>query len=313
MKGGTCDMKIKSTTAAPLLIIAVFGLLTAVSLMPENRLGMTENPYLSVVILQLIIFALPTLFFCTLRGSEYRSRLRLRMPPLSSIPLLICAFILVCAGSSMISYFLCRIAPETMERTAAASYVGFAMTPGLFDGMYLVFAFALLPAITEEFLFRGVILAEYEEDGILTAVLMSSLTFAMVHSSPVRLPIYIFSALVLAAVAYAARSTIAAMIVHCLYNVFVIFFEDYIRHVAEKQNISGILLIFLLAGVTIISASIAAFEASSMYRTYASDNIQSGYIQKGKAKSIASLPEALLSPAFLLLIVFYVVMTIVVK
>ena len=291
-------------------MIAVFGLLTAVSLIPDDRLGMSENPYLSVVILQLIIFALPTLFFCTLRGNEYRAKLRLRLPPLSSVPLLICSFILLSTGSSLISFFLCRIAPEAMEQTAAASYGGFAMTPGIFDGLYLVFAFALLPAITEEFLFRGVMLAEYESGGILTAALMSSLSFAMVHYSPVRLPIYFFSALVLAGVTYAARSAIAAMIVHFFYNGFVLFFEDYVRHVAQKQNISGILLIILLVGAMLIAAIFASFEASSLYRTYAADNVPSGYTPRGKVKRLSSLTEALLSPAFLLFLVFYVVMTV---
>ena len=294
------------------MIIAVFGLMTAVSLIPEGKLGLTENPYLSVVILQLIIFALPTLFFCTLRGNEYRSRLRLRMPPLSSIPLLICSFILMCTGSSLISFFLCRVAPEAMERTSAASYGGFAMTPGVFDGLYLVFAFALLPAITEEFLFRGVMMAEYESGGTVTAVVMSSLTFAMVHYSPVRLPLYAFSAVVLAAVTYATRSALAAMIVHFFNNVFVLFFEAHVRHIAEKQNISGILLVFLLVGGTILSAAFASFEASSLYRTYAANNVPSSHLPRGKSKTLSSLSEALLSPAFLLFLVLYIVMTLVV-
>ncbi len=299
-------MKTKSITAAPLLLIAVFGLLVIGSLLPEEKLGFDQNPYLSAVILQLIIFALPSLFFCTLRGNDYLSRLRFRAPRLASAPLLICAFILMSAGSALITYALCRIAPDAMQNSSAYSYGSFAMTPELFDRLYLVFAFALLPAITEEFLFRGIILTEYEGGGTITSALLSSLTFAMVHFSIIKLPLYFFNAVVLAAITYAARSVPAAMIVHAAYNVFILFFEDYARHFADKQNIGGILLMFLLAGAAIISAVFASFEASSLYRSYASNNIPCDYLPKKRRKTTRSIASALLSPAFLLLTALFI-------
>ena len=54
--------RFKPTAAAPLLILAVFGLTLAADLIPEDSLGMRENPYLAAVVVQLLIYAVPALF-----------------------------------------------------------------------------------------------------------------------------------------------------------------------------------------------------------------------------------------------------------
>lgn len=303
-------MKVKPTVAAPILVTAVLVLTLIFSVVPGSALGLDENPYLSTVIVQLVIFMLPSLFFCTFRGNNYSSGLRLRLPSLSCILIMICALLCMICGSCVIEYFMSIFFPEAMSATAMAGNAGFAMNSGIFDGLYLVLAFAVLPAATEEFLFRGVVLTEYSSTGLFCSVIMSSLTFAMCHLSLARLPVYFFCGIILCIVTYATRSVIAAMTVHAVYNIFVLFCEEYILHLAEKQNISAVLFVIIVAGLGLLSASFMSFEASALYKGYAFENVPSDYVPTGKKKQ-GALVKAVFSPAFLLLVLVYIIAVIV--
>jgi len=306
-------MKFKSTVAVPILLAGVFLLTAVFSLIPAEAIGLDENPYLSAIILQLVIFAIPALIFCSLRGGgEYTSNLRVRFPKPSTVLLMVCALVMMICGGGVIDYFMSVLSPSQMAESSAAEYAAFAMNSGLFNGLYLVLAFAILPAVTEEFLFRGIVLHEYSTRNIACSVIISALGFAMCHFSLVRLPSYFFCGVVLAAVTYATRSIIASMIVHAAYNVVVLFFEEYILHIAQKNNISGILLVIVMAFLTLAAAALASFEASALYRVYSEENYTSDHVPKKKTKFFASLAEAVFSPSFLVLAVIYIIMVIVI-
>lgn len=305
-------MKFKATSAAPLLIIAVFLLTAVFSFLPAESIGAESDPYLAAVIIQLVIFALPSLLFCTLRGNDYPRSLRLSLPRPSAIILMLCSVVLLCCGGGAIDYLMTSAFPKLAEEGSVASYAGFAMNSGFFDGLYLVVAFAILPAVTEEFLFRGIILSEYGTVGVSCSVILSAVMFAMCHFSFLRMPSYFFCGIVLACLTYATRSIVAPMIVHTLYNVVVLFFGDYVSVLAEKNNISGILFLIVAVAAAFASAAMAAFEASSIYRGYAEDNVESSYLPKKKTGLAKSLAVSLLSPFFLLLTVVFIVLTILV-
>lgn len=300
-------MKVKPTTAAPILVCAVLLLTLLFSVVPASALGLDDNPYLTTVILQLVIYMLPALFFCTLRGGSYREKLRLKLPAVSSVLIVVCSLVVMICGSCVIEYFMSGLAPVSMAETAVSGRAAYAMNSGFFDGLYLVLAFALLPAITEEFVFRGIVLAEYGSLGIFCSVFMSSIMFALCHMSPVRFPIYLFCGVILAVVTYVTRSVIAAMTVHTVYNVFVLFFEEYVLRLAEKQNISATLFIIIAAGVAILFASFLCFEASGLYRGYAVENLPSDYVPAKGKRLVHTVAEAVFSPAFIVLAVAYII------
>ncbi len=300
-------MKVKPWTAAPILVSAVLILTLIASIIPPSAIGLEDNPYLTTVVLQLAIFMIPSLFFCTLRGGDYKSSLRLSRPTASSVIFMICALVVMICGSCVIEYFMSKIAPVTMAESAAATSAGYAMNRGIFDGLYLVIAFAVLPAVTEEFLFRGIILSEYSSLGAFCSVFMSSVMFASCHLSPARFPVYFFCGLVLSLTAYASRSVIASMILHALYNVFVLFFEQYVLRLAEKQNISAVLFMIVAATCTLLFATIMCFEGASVYKSYATDNLPSDYAPSKSTNGLLSLASAIFSPSFIVLAVIYII------
>ena len=77
---------------------------------------------------------------------------------------------------------------------------------------------AILPAVFEEFAFRGVILRAFSSLGFGKAALISSALFALLHLSPYRLLPTFLLALTAAFVFFHTRSLFCAMIIHALQN-----------------------------------------------------------------------------------------------
>lgn len=303
-------MKSRDTVWTPLLLVFVFALLYFVGFLPADRLGMDENPYLAVVVLELVIYAVPALFYCRLRGADFGARLRLRLPkPGHSLYLLYAAVFLI-GGSALVSIGMYTLFPESFSAGSSEVYTNFARNAGIFDGLYLVMAFAILPAVTEELLFRGIVAGSYETMGVFTAVMASSLAFAMSHFSFVRFPVYFFSGLVLAGVMYATRSLPASMLIHALNNAFVLFLEKFILHIADKRSISMVLFLIIVGFFTLVSAVLMFAEAGNLYAGYARENLPSEYVVRRKGGAMLSLAQSVFSPAYLAVVVLFVAATI---
>lgn len=301
----------KTAIFTPLLVAVVFALILASSFLPPDSLGLNENPYLAVVVIQLLTYAIPSLFYCRVRGRDFTPKLRLKLFRPARLLYLFYITLFMISGVALLSILCYTASPEEFVAAGAVSNAAFAMNGGFFDVVYLVVAFAVLPAITEEFLFRGIIIGEYETNGVVLASIMSALMFAMAHFSPARLPVYLFSGLVLAAVTYTTRSVIASMIVHAINNSLVLLSEKYVLHMVDKQNVSFILFMLILVLVFVLGGMLSCFEAHGIYRNYAESNVLSPYASKKKSSAIVRIAQIFFSPTFLLLVITFIVVSII--
>ncbi len=303
--------KPKATMFTPVLLIVVFLLILAARFLSADALGLNENPYLAVVVIQLITYSVPSLFYYKVRGRDFSAKVRLRMFASSDILYLLYATVFMVAGVLLISVLMYTVTPESFAASSTTDYASFAMNERFFDGAYLVLAFAVLPAVTEEFLFRGIVIGEYERYGASIAVVMSAVMFAMSHFSFARFPVYFFSGIVLSGVTYATRSVVASVCIHALNNAAVLLFEKYVLTIVDKQNVSMTLLVIILATVVIISGMLMCFEAHGIYRDMANRNVASDYVTHAdRRKNIfVRISEAFITPTFLLLVIIFVVAT----
>ena len=86
----------------------------------------------------------------------------------------------------------------------------------------LLFTTALIPAICEEALFRGVILNGLRKYGVWTAVLISATFFSLMHMNLQQLPYTFMLGLILSFVVYYTRNLGLSMIMHFLNNALVL-------------------------------------------------------------------------------------------
>ena len=81
-----------------------------------------------------------------------------------------------------------------------------------------ILTLAAMPAICEELLFRGFVLAAWESRGTRFAIGVTALLFALLHANLYGLPAYLLVGAVAGFLAYALDSLYAAMIYHTVYN-----------------------------------------------------------------------------------------------
>ncbi|MBQ9780046.1 MAG: CPBP family intramembrane metalloprotease [Clostridia bacterium] len=233
------------------LIFASYALLL-LSRFIDTFLLTEENAYLSTILLQLLIFPIPTYLYIRLRGKALSGKLALVPPALSHLFLILSAILMLISGCTLLA-LICGM------MNAQPSFTLYDTFSSIHDGtaeasIRLILAYGLLPAFCEELMFRSILCAEYEKHGILYASLLSSLFFAFLHFDLTALPVYLFAGLLLAAVRYVTRSAIASMIVHLGYNLFGIFVQAGLSGYCRSTGSIGLLVILLIALLLLSSA-----------------------------------------------------------
>ena len=117
--------------------------------------------------------------------------------------------------------------PPTEEFLRTFRQLHAALKPaGVFDGVWSVFAIAVVPATCEEILFRGVVLPSFQRYlGATRAVLASALLFGLIHvdGTPsgfafTRIPFAILVGTALGALRVRTQSLLPSMAAHALLN-----------------------------------------------------------------------------------------------
>ncbi len=302
-------MKWRGIYTAPGLVLCIYLLLLCSRFLDTSVLS-AGNSYLTVGVLQLLIFLLPAAIYCQLRGQKFRTRLRLRLVGLEQLLLIPAATVVLVCGSLLISFALGGIDGLGEQFSLYDTFVA-ADSHGTDELLYSLLAFAVLPAVCEEFVFRSILCAELERSGIFASVTVSALFFAMLHFEAAQFPVYFFSGILLALVLYATRSVLGAVLVHFLYNLFGLIGRPYVTEFYSRTG-STELFVFLLIILFLLALMLFFGEAARAYGSYARRGIPSPYHRPRTAREKAANPffEALLTPLSLLCMLFYLIVII---
>ncbi len=256
--------------APSLLVLGVF-LLLLLSRLVDTAIRGREQEYLSIILLQLLIFLLPALLYSKLMGSEFTAKLPLRMPKPSQLILLLAALLLMISGCLLISIHTGGIAGNTRNFSLYETFIADnASSAGIV--LYQLLAFAALPALCEEMVFRGVLATSLQARGTISSIAFTSLYFGMLHFDFAQLPVYLFAGVLLSVVVRVTRSLPAAILVHFLYNVFGLFGQSVL---ARFYSYSGNddMFRFILTALALIGAAIFCGEAGRIYARYAKQSL----------------------------------------
>ncbi len=273
-----------------------------------------DNEYLAVILLQMAIFLIPAVGYVMWRGEAFRPKLRLRMIRPDQLLLILGAGLCLCGGGMLLQ--LLTGAARTGGESFAL-YDTFISKPGGSVGntLYLVLAYAALPAFCEELIFRGIVCAEYERHGVPCASLMSMLLFTVLHFDLQHAPTYLFAGLVLCATLYATRSLLAVMLVHFGYNLFCLFGVPYVSAVYASMGQVWV-LIFLLIVAFLFGALVFCGEAARLYRHHATHGSHEGAGESvntaiSRRDSTVRFLRRLLTPQVALCVLLYIVVIVV--
>ncbi len=293
-------MKVKGIYAAPALVAVIYVLLILSGLW--SPASSDENPYLSVIVIELAIFVLPALFFTRLRGKGYASRMRVRLFEPGAVPFILIASVALVLLSCTLKLAIYAIFDYSLDITNVYT----SLVPEAPNGAELLFsalAFAVFPAVTEELVFRGIVISEYEECGTASATLVSAFLFAMLHFDLKLFAVYFVSGVLLALAAYATRSLLAPMLIHTLNNIFSLFFEDYIwNSILQPRNI--VIFSFVAVSLLLIVLMLLFGEASRLYRSYGNFGADSSYRKKKSERT--PVTSALIAVPFAVCVLIFV-------
>ncbi len=296
----------KDNTDSILLLIIM--LLLIVSRLILGAFSSTGVRYcIAAIILGLFCFVLPStvyLYLVYFKKGRGVPNVRLSAPPLISTPAIVASVFLMISGAILI--VLLGVGGKDFSFSVYSSF-----EPGKHYGfgtvMLMIIAYALIPAICEEFVFRGIFCSLYETHGLLPSAIISTLFFTLVHLNAAGFPVFIYAGLILWLVLYATSSIYVTMGVHFVYNLFCLFGLPYISSY-YGDSLDSELFVFIVTVVFLISASVFCICNAWIYRKRAKKDVPLTYeMELGGKKALVFTGKVLVSAGSLLSIVIYIV------
>lgn len=132
---------------------------------------------------------------------------------------------------------------------------------GIVDNILYIISIAVIPPLTEEFAFRGIILGKLRKFGDSFAILMSAFLFGLLHGNIVQIPFAFIIGIVFGFITIKTSSLIPAMITHFLVNcssviVSLIYENNLIdKNICDIFYSSFVLIVFILGIISTILLS----------------------------------------------------------
>ncbi len=247
-------------------MIMMIALVTAIRYIDPALLARRDNIYLSLVILQFLVLLLPAALYAKIKGKGYISTLNANIFTPDAI-----AFVLICAlalilGSAALRFLCEQISiPRSDMILMRKSFPDIAPAA---DPLFLLVAYALTPAIIEEFIFRGIMISEYRSGGRICAVVMSSLLFAFLHFGFENFILAFFIGVMLSFAVYVTGSLWSAIIIRLIHNLYSVFLESHLFDLLDRPK-NNIFMIFIFAGLFLTSFIFLLGCAEKMFYSYA--------------------------------------------
>ncbi|MDD6312677.1 MAG: type II CAAX endopeptidase family protein [Firmicutes bacterium] len=310
-------MRIKSALLAPLLVLATF-VITGLSDSLVGVIGrLSDNMYLSAVIMNFLAFLLPLAFYLRVRGLKLGEATGVRRVKNRDISFIAVASVMTVVGLAILRYIAFYTSDSFSEATEALPVVSGS------EEALIVLSLAVLPAFLEELLFRGVLFYEYRKYGPALTVVFTSVCFAMLHFSFASLPFYFFGGVMFGIITVVCDSTLPAIILHMLCNIVSLYFqENFLNYINQSGN--NFLLLYVLIAAFLVCLWFFIGQVDSYYKRRAIE--KSGYERRREllsagleadaspaAKKLlrseglaARLSEIFFSPSFLAVAAFFV-------
>lgn len=210
-----------------------------------------KNFYLIIAFTQLFIILLPALVFThreNLKPVDFFKVKSISVP--ETLLIVLMAFtssFIASALNSIVIYLMERIGPVGMDTIPAAK------SPREF--WLQVFVIAMLPAICEEFFFRGIIFNSYKSLSIKKSIVVSAFYFALIHFDIRNFLGPLFLGILIAWYCYRTGSIIAGSIAHFTNN----FISVYINYKSKNIPDPGPITYEVLISLIVFAAFAGAF------------------------------------------------------
>jgi len=177
-----------------------------------GNLGITVSTAAGLVLSQLLTQAIPFVLYMAHTKKKLTEVLPLKNPGLANIGLIILMAILIQPIMSFLSAFTSLFFKNNVSATVISMYTSRRST---IIGIMII---SILPAVFEEFVYRGIILSGYKKAPLALKVLASGLFFGIMHMNPHQFLYAFVLGCVFALVVHYSGSIFSSMLFHFLVN-----------------------------------------------------------------------------------------------
>lgn len=274
------SLKKDSSSIGILLIITeVFMILSSIisaTVMTLSGINLLESSSLELLfsgLVSLVCLFVPGIIYCFIKNLDFSFIFPFSKNNSKDIYLLTTVGLgaaLACNYISMLFTFFMNSAG--LDPTVDTSFT--TSTP--FDIVLYFVTVALIPALVEEFLFRGVVLGTLKKYSGALAIVVSGTLFGLLHGNFYQIPFTIPVGIILGYVCIKSNSMLPGIIIHFFNNALSVLYDVLSQNAwfTDNINILIITLITLIAAILgIVSAIIIIKKKTDYFKFSDSDNV----------------------------------------
>lgn len=295
----------KSCIYAPLLAVVTELLAIASSKISISSLERRDNIYIALVVIQLLVYIIPGIFYCKLRHKNDISTLRLSMAKPDRLYFAVVAAFTLFAVSAAFKLLYIQLGIYKSDFAAYASYINISTFSSASDILYMIITFVFIPAVSKEFIFRSVIFGEYMNDGFgyIAPAVISSVMYAMIYFRIAAFPKYFIIGMILSLTSLIADSVIISMAASTIYGLLDVFSESYIANLMRSDY--KLLLVFVTVAMLLLFITLFFAEAERLFFNKGTAGDPSPVLKIRKEKLSVFLRSAFCRPSFLVCTVLF--------
>ncbi len=265
----------------------------------EEAYALLTDPagvYVQSVVLSALLFTLPFVIGARVSRRRVGEIIQLgRVQPSRFVPL-----VCIGLGMCMVGNFAVSLLGSTLSAFGMPPVQPQMEDPAGFFGLALtVLASAFLPALVEEFAFRGVVMGLLRPFGDGFAIVVSAVLFGLMHGNLVQAPFAVVVGLGLGYITVAARSMWPAIAAHFLNNLLATLFNSLAAGLTPTVfNLANGLFCLLFLAVGLIGAAVYVRKQPAAFRLHPSPCELSA---SGRYKAFASQPAMIVTLCLLVL------------
>ncbi len=231
-----------------------------------------SDEFLGALIFEIIIFLIPLFLYLSLSSKKLtvedtarQMNVRKISPRLIFLPVI--AVFLLISGTLLWDMLFYGIYDITEGFTLYGQFTANGDN-GVVSIIYMILTFAALPAIFEEIIFRKMLTQAHAKKGILAAVIISGLFYAMTPFSLRLIPSFFFAGVIYCALFLVTGSLATSICAHFLFNIYGLFLRTNIANYFVSSSDAYALVIITLI-VFLISLILFVGVISKLFVAYA--------------------------------------------
>ncbi len=292
-------MKLKETVTAPIAVLFTYGLYFVCYASPVasdalRRYG--DYTLISGIVMLFLTLVIPAIIYAKLKGVGYSAKMHFATLNPSRSVFALCALICALSGAVLLAGGMNALG---IDRYSLVSTYTLNLSDGTLPVYYRLVAYAVIPALAEEFLYRGILFTEYREGGTLCAVIFPSVLFALGQFSSNGFIPFLLLGVLMAFVYYVTESFALTVLVRTVFNSVVFFFEDATWLLILRKT-DYVMLFTVCAALFLLFAALGLSEAQRIFFRCGADGVKSPPGVSKKENPAEPLISAVLSPTFIM-------------